>query len=143
LRASLFVLLLPCLFSSPTLVFAKPNFGDVSGSTQPIGSPFYRHTAFDFDIDLKELVKFEKKGFGRSEIISLILLSKISGAPLKEYGKRRLKMESTLKNLTLEAGLDYVTLYKLVLVLKESIESKGETNLPAPVFKDKKKEKKK
>jgi len=103
-------------------------------STQPIGSSYYRHLAFDMDWDLKKLVRYEKKGFGRAEIITLMLLSKITGAPLKDYGNRRLKKETTLKDMTEEAGLNYVTLYKIVRELKKGIESKGAKNLPPPIY---------
>ncbi len=110
---------------------------EVEPSTSPIGSPFYRHLAHDFNLDLKDLVKFEKKGFGRGEIVTLILISTTTGKPLKEYGKRRLKEKPSLRELATEAKLDYDALYLKARRIKEGIEAKGDTNLPPPVFEDK------
>lgn len=107
---------------------------EVEISTLPIGSSFYRHLANDFNLDLKELVKFEKKGFGHTEIVTLVLISKSSGTVLKEYGKRRLKDQTLLKDFAAEAGLDYPTLYKSARAIKEGIEAKGDTLLPPPVY---------
>src|SRR4051812_30691544 len=73
-------------------------------STAPIGSAFYRHLAFDFNLDLVHLEKFEKKGFGRGEVITLILISKATGKELRDYGKRRLKDQVPLETLAKEAG---------------------------------------
>lgn len=113
---------------------ADENKSEVQISSTPIGSPFFRHLAYDFNLDLEELVKFEKKGFGRAETVTLVLLSKTTGKPLKEFGKRRLKEDVTLKTMAEEASLDYATLYKVVGFVKEGIEAKGENNLPPPVF---------
>jgi hypothetical protein len=111
-------------------------------STDPIGSPFYRHLAHETNLDLRELAKLELKGFGRTETVTLVLLSKATGAPIKDYANRRLgdidgKKAVTLENLTKEAGLDYPTLYKNAQAVKEGIESKGDRNLPAPMYPDK------
>src|SRR5262249_54846231 len=76
-------------------------------STQPIGTPFYRHLAWDMNVDLRELVKFERHGFGRAEIVTIVLLSKTTGAALKDYGRRRVRDRTLLRDLTIEAGLDY------------------------------------
>ncbi|MBV9080289.1 MAG: hypothetical protein JO102_04125 [Elusimicrobia bacterium] len=103
-------------------------------STMPIGSSFYRHLAFDFGLDLRDLVKLEKRGFGRNEVVTLVLISKATGTNVKEYAKRRLKDEVELKTLAAEAGLDYPTLMKNVTAVKEGIENKGDQDLPPPVF---------
>lgn len=125
------------IFFLPVLLFlSSETFGadtDLKVSTQPIGSSYYRHVAFDFGLDLKKLIRYEKRGFGRAEIINLILLAKITGDKLKNFGNRRLKREATLKQMTEEAGLDYVTMYKVVQVLKKALEDKGDKNLPPPV----------
>jgi len=130
------------LFGFKNPGWAADEDSDVKKSTTPIGGFFYRHLAFDYNLDLKKLVKFEKRGFGRSEIVTLVLISEITGTPLKDYGKRRLKNDFTLKEMAEEAGLDYVTLYKTVGVVKKGIEAKGDKNLPPPVFggKEEKKE---
>src|SRR5262249_31106040 len=101
-------------------------------STAPIGTPFYRHLAADQNIDLHELEKFEKKGFGRTEIVTLVLISKSTGKPLKDYGKQRLKEKDkpTLRDLAKEANLDYDTLHANAVSIKQSIEAKGDQNLP-------------
>lgn len=107
---------------------------DVVESSGPLGSPFYRHLAFDFDLDMKKLAQYEERGFGRGEIITLVLLSKMTGTPLKDYGNRRLQERVRLEMLAEEAGIDYVTLHKAAQVVKEGIEAKGARNLPPPVF---------
>ena len=107
---------------------------DVTVSTAPIGSAFYRHLAFDMNHDLKKLVRYERRGFGRAEILTLLVVSKVSGVPLKDMGERRLRKEASLEDLVQEAGLDYVTVYKIVRVLKEAIEAKGMAHLPPPVY---------
>ena len=115
-------------------MMAMESKSDVEQSTTPLGSYYYRHLAFDFGQDMNKLVRYEERGFGRAEILTLILLSKITGAPLKDYGNRRLKMDKSLKELTEEAGLHYVTLYKTVAAIKTSLEEKGDSNLPPPVY---------
>ena len=103
-------------------------------STQPLGSPYYRHLAFDFNLDLQDLVKLEKRGFGRNEVVTIILISKATGTSFKDYAKRRLKDKVLLKVLAAEAQLDYATLIKNTTAIKEGIEAKGDKNLPPPQF---------
>ena len=103
-------------------------------STGPIGGAFYRHLAFDFGLELRDLVKLERRGFGRGEVVTIVLISKATGTSFREYAKRRLKDEVLLKDLAVEAGLDYDTLQKNVKAIKEGIEAKGDVNLPPPVF---------
>jgi hypothetical protein len=108
----------------------------VDVSTAPIGSPFLRHYAYDYNLDLKTLVKFEKRGFGRTEIITLALISEKTGKPMKEYGKRRIKDHVPIRTLAQEAGMDYSELHKKARQIKTEIEAKGDKNLPPPVFLD-------
>ncbi len=103
-------------------------------STQPIGSPYYRHLAQDMNQDLRQLVKFEKKGFGRSEIVALIIISSTTGKPLKGYGNRRLKDKVTLQQLADEAHIDYAQLMTESKRVKELIEAKGDKNLPPALY---------
>jgi hypothetical protein len=107
---------------------------DVAPSTLPIGSPFYRHLAFDFGLDIRDLVKLERRGFGRGEVVTLVLIAKSTSTTVKDLARRRLKDQVPLKDLAAETGLDYPTLLKNVRAIKEGIESKGEQNLPPPVF---------
>jgi hypothetical protein len=113
---------------------ARAAYDEVDLSTQPIGSSFYRHLAFDFGLDIRDLVKLERRGFGHNEVVTIVLLSKATGTSVKDYAKRRLKDEVLLKDLAAEAGLDYPTLLKNARAIKEGIESKGDMNLPPPVF---------
>jgi len=113
----------------------KPD--DVVLSTTPIGSPFLRHYAYDYNLDLNRLVRFEKRGFSRSEIITLALISEKTGKPMKDYGNRRLKEHVTLKQLAEEEGMDYAPLYEKAQTIKKAIEAKGDQNLPPPVFEKK------
>lgn len=115
---------------------------EVAVSTIPIGSPFLRHYANDYHLDLYELVKFEKRGFGRSEIITLALISQKTGKAMKEYGKRRLNEKVTLKALAEEAGMDYAAVYQDAQNIKKTVELKGDQNLPPPLFEKKPEEKK-
>lgn len=128
-KALFFLLILPL----PLALMAADD-ESVKSSTHPIGSAFYRHLAYDFNVDLRDLYKFERRGFGRAEIITLVMISKSSGTVLKELGKRRLKADTALKTMAAEAGLDYDTLYRVVRVIKEGIEAKGDNNLPPPVL---------
>ncbi len=114
---------------------------EIAASTTPIGSPFYRHLADDFNLDLRELVKFERKGFSRTEIITLVLISDSDVKKLKEIGNRRIKDLVPLETLVKEAGLEYRSIYKVVRQMKSDIEERGDKNLPPPVF-EKPKEKK-
>jgi hypothetical protein len=133
------LILFSALFLAAGIVHAKGNYPDeVKVSTTPIGSSFLRHYAYDYNLDLYELVKFEKRGFGRSEIITIALISQKTGKPMKEYGKRRLNEKNlTLKKLAEEAGMDYAAVYKQAQDIKKNIELKGEQNLPPPVFEKK------
>jgi hypothetical protein len=119
------------LFLSAAAFAEEPG---VNVSTQPLGSPFYRHLAFDFGLDIHDVAKLERRGFGRGETVTLVLISKATGVSFKEYAKRRLKDQVSLKDLAAEAKLDYPTLLKSVRTIKEGIESKGDQNLPPPVF---------
>ena len=114
---------------------------EIAASTTPIGSSFYRHLADDFNIDLKELVKFERKGFSRTEIVTLVLISDSDVKKLKEIGNRRIKDLVPLEKLVKEAGYEYRTINKVVRQMKSEIEERGDKNLPPPVF-EKPKEKK-
>lgn len=127
-RLALFSLV--CL--SAAAAFAYEDGVDVS--TEPIGSPFYRHLAYDFGLDIHDVVKLERHGFGRGEAVTLVLISKATGVSFKDYAKRRLKDQVPLKDLAAEAKLDYPTLLQNVRAVKEGIESKGDQNLPPPVF---------
>jgi hypothetical protein len=85
-------------------------------------------------MEVKELSKYEKRGFGRAEIITLVLISKKSGKKMKEYGNERLKKGTPLRDMAQREGMDYDELYKKVYVIKGDIEARGDINLPPPVF---------
>jgi len=127
-------LLLVLFFQAAAHAGKKEKKDEVQLSTTPIGSAFYRHLAHDRNIDLHELEKFERKGFGRAEIVTLVLISTATGKPLKEYGNRRLKDKVLLRDLAKESGLDYQTLFQKARAIKEEIEARGDKNLPPPVF---------
>lgn len=130
---SFLFLILPVLLNS--CVHAASYFEDEPVvSTQPIGSPYYRHLAQEMNMDLRELVRYEKRGFGRSEIVMLIYISSATGKPLKEYGQRRLKEKVTLRDLAAEAHLDYEDLLKRAQGIKKRIEFLGAEMLPPPVY---------
>ncbi len=131
------------LFLVPSSLHAKGAYPEeVAVSTLPIGSPFLRHYANDYKLDLYELVKFEKRGFGRSEIVTLALISQKTGKPMKEYGKRRLNEKVTLKTLAEEAGMDYAVVYQDAQNIKKAVDLKGDQNLPPPLFEKTTEEKK-
>ena len=107
---------------------------DVVYSTTPLGSPYYRHLAQDFNIDIKELVKFERKGFGRQEIVMLIIIANTLEKPLKEIGNRRIKEKVPMDVLVKEAKLNYGELVSAARDVKEDIESRGLKDLPKAVY---------
>lgn len=146
---ALFILLSLYLTTAPLCadIFnsSNPVIPGVEYSTTPIGSPFLRHYADRFSLDLRKLIQYEERGFGRAEIITLVEISSHTGVLLKEYGKRRLKNEVTLRELAKEANMEYEPLYQRAQKIKTEIEALGNENLPPPVFKeikDPKKEKK-
>jgi hypothetical protein len=103
-------------------------------STAPIGSSFYRHLARETNIDLRELVKFEKRGFGRTEICILILISTESVQTLKDNGNKRLKEQTPLKVLVKDANMDFDKVYAQARELKTRIEAMGDENLPEAIY---------
>ncbi len=103
-------------------------------STDPIGSPFYRHLAQQANLDLRTLVRFEKRGFGRNEICSLVLLSSATHVDIKDYGKRRLKDKVTIQQFADEGHVDYDDLMTRSREMKRRIEAMGDRNLPPPVY---------
>ncbi len=103
-------------------------------STNPIGSSFFRHLAADYNLDIKELVKLEDRGFGRAETITLVLISSATGTYFKDLVKRRLKDKILLRDLAVESNLDFNTLWTQAQSIKATIETKGDQNLPPPVF---------
>jgi hypothetical protein len=113
---------------------AEESNSEVASSTMPLGSPYYRFLANDFDIDLRELVKFERKGFGRSEIAMLVVLSGSDVKKLKALGNRRIKDQVSMETLAKEAGYNYRDLVKVAREIKADIEAKGDKDLPPPVF---------
>ena len=121
------------VLTASAAAFAADDYG-TEVSTQPLGSPFFRHLAFDFGLDIRDMVKLERRGFGRTETVAIVLISKATGTNFKEYAKRRLKDKVLLKDLADEAKLDYPTLMKNAKAIKEGIEAKGDQNLPPPVF---------
>lgn len=106
----------------------------VGTSTTPIGSPYYRYLAYDFDIPIKELVKFERKGFGRVEIVEIILIANAEDKPIKELGNRRIKDHVPMETLAKEAGLNYREVVKVAREIKEEIESRDLKDLPPAVY---------
>jgi hypothetical protein len=107
---------------------------EIELSTDPIGSSYYRHLARESNIDLRELVKFERRGFGRTEINILILISSGSVQTLKDFGNRRLKEKTSLEEMVRGAGFDFDTVYVKARELKTTIEAMGDNDLPPPVF---------
>jgi hypothetical protein len=107
---------------------------EVKLSTNPVGSPFIRHLASDFQVDVIKLSKFEKRGFSRSEIITLLLISEKTKKPMKELGTERLKSQIPLRDMAKREAMDYDELYQMVKDIKEDVESRGEHGLPPPVF---------
>ena len=105
-----------------------------SVSTAPIGSSYYRHLAQETSTDIRDLVKFERRGFGRTEINILILISNGSVQTLKDYGNRRIKESVPLKKLVSEAGKDFDEIYGRARELKSRIEKMGDSNLPPAVY---------
>ncbi len=103
-------------------------------STAPIGSSYYRHLAQMTNVDLRELVKFERRGFGRTEINVLILISSGSVQTLKDYGNRRLKDNVSLNDLIKESNHDHDVIYAKAREMKAAIEAMGDQNLPPPVY---------
>ena len=126
--------LLPFILTSPKVLFSAEWAETPTVSTQPIGSPFFRHLAVEMNQDLKELHKFEKAGYGRVEIITLLLLSQSTGLKLEEYANLRIKDRKSLRQLTADAKLDYGTIHQQARNLKEKIEAMGANNLPPPIF---------
>lgn len=123
------------LFSFASVSSGWAAYGDdVEVSTNPIGSPFFRHLANQYNLELKELVKLEDRGFGRTETITLILISSATGKYFKDLAKRRLKEKIHLKDLAEEAQLNYGLISLQAQEIKTSIEAKGDRNLPPPVF---------
>ena len=132
---SLILVLAVAAFLAPRAAHAWGEFDFTpTPSTGPIGSPFYRHLAHDFNLDLHDLVKLERHGFGREEVVTLVLISSATGVNVKEYAKRRLKDQVLLKDLAAEAKLDYPTLERRVRAIKKDIEARGDRNLPPPVY---------
>lgn len=80
------------------------------------------------------MVQYEKRGFTRTEMISLVLLSQSSGKTIKEMAKRRIKDKILLKDLAKEAQVDFEQLYSKARSIKSDIELRGESNLPPPIF---------
>jgi hypothetical protein len=107
---------------------------DLTPSTTPIGSSYYRHLAYDFDIPIKELVKFERKGFGRIEIVEIILIANSMEKSPKDLGNRRIKDHVSMETLAKEAGLNYQELAKVAREIKTEIESRGDKDLPAASY---------
>lgn len=103
-------------------------------STNPIGSPFFRHLAADYQLDIKELVKLEDRGFGRAETVTLILISSATGTYFKDLAKRRLKDKILLKDLAAESNQDFNSIWNQAQSIKTAIESRGDQNLPPPVY---------
>lgn len=103
-------------------------------STAPLGSPFFRHLAFDYNLDIRDLVRLERRGFGRGESVALVLIAKSTTTTVRELARRRLRDKTSLADLAKEMNLDYPTLRRNVEAIKEGIEAKGDQNLPAPVF---------
>jgi hypothetical protein len=132
---------LASVFFAARPAHAKGAYPDdsLAVSTTPIGSPFLRHFAYDYNFDLHELIKFERKGFGRAEIITIALIAQKTGLPIKSYGKRRLNEKVSLRQLAEEAQMNYEELYDKAQTIKAAVEAKGDQNLPPPVF-DKKPE---
>jgi len=107
---------------------------DPEVSTAPIGLSYYRHLAQMTNIDLRELEKFERRGFARTEINILIILSSGSVQALKDYGNRRLKDNVALDDLIAEAHKDHDAVYAQARKMKADIEAMGDENLPPPVY---------
>ncbi len=137
LKLSLFL-----LGMAASTLWAADNEPKVNISTTPLGSPFLRHLAHDYKMNLRDLIKFERRGFARTEIISIALIAEKTGKPLKEYGKRRIKNKVLLRDLAQEAGMDYSALYRKSREIKAAVEAKGAENLPPPVFEEKPKNEK-
>lgn len=103
-------------------------------STTPVGSAFVRHLAKESNQDVKVLAKMERLGFGRSEMVTLSLVSQKKGKSLRDLANERLKSPITLKTMAEREGFSYPELYAQARQLKKEIEKKGGENLPPPVF---------
>jgi hypothetical protein len=128
------LLLLSALLLASATARASYQDPDVDVSTGPIGSSYYRHLAQMTNIDLHELVKFERRGFGRTEINVLVVISSGSIKTMKDYGNRRLKDNVPLDDLIKEAHRDHDEVYRRAREMKAAIEAMGDQNLPPPVY---------
>jgi hypothetical protein len=122
----------PTPFTAPLSL--STGTAGVQVSTTPLGSPFYRHLAQDFDIPMREMIKFERKGFGRSEMVEIILIAKTGNKTIKELGNRRIKDHVPMETLAKEAGMNYREMSKAARDIKLDIEARGEKDLPPPVY---------
>lgn len=87
---------------------------------EPIKDGFMEKIAKRFEMNLEELNKLRDNGYGRFELIRMILISTESGKNFEEIVNMRKKMK--LKNIAKELKINYKFIYFLARRIKQELE---------------------
>ncbi len=108
------------LFSSPF----ETEKSTIPAKKEP--SPYAKELAARENWPLEQVQKMEKRGFGRTEMVSFIAIARRSPKKWDELVKEREK-GATLRQMARDAGLDYDELFSRSMKIREEIVRKLET----------------
>jgi hypothetical protein len=99
---------------------------EVEEATAPLRewpSPFVKELALKLDWPLEKLEKLEKRGFGRTEMISFVAVARKSAKSWDDLVKQREK-GATMRSLAEEAGLTYNDVFRESRRVKAEVDAK-------------------
>lgn len=136
---SLFICALLTVAAAPSLradldggVDLFPSSYDIDSSTEPLRktpTTFARRLAQKADWPLEKIEKLERKGYGRTEIISLIEIARRSPKTWDDLVKERDKGKK-MRELAEEAALNYNEVFRRAQKLRDEINAEVEGQLP-------------
>jgi hypothetical protein len=105
--------------------------GTVSESTAPFTDPFADEAARRLNAKPEEVLDLRRRGFGKTEILSFIAISRASKTSWDELVKER-ERGTPMRRMAGEAGLDYNAVFDRSTALKKEIDSSLEKTPKPP-----------
>ncbi|MFH1378697.1 MAG: hypothetical protein ABII23_00330 [bacterium] len=102
-----------------------PSIGEAVSKDKDtkLKNPFTFHLSRHMELDYVELRKLQKRGYGKIELIKLIVIAQKAGVPLKDIIQKRDAFD-TIKKIAQAFNVDYTAVRKESRKIKTTIETR-------------------